>query len=194
MPSYEFPDNAFLEILPPTRMQELSFRIELDGAAAVPNGGINAVLATQDPGAPLSGTWPGLRALYREAVAELNAYAASQGAPDFASLDDEQKLAALNATDPRFVAAFLANLAEGMFCAPEYGGNRDLAGWRDYTYDGDSQPLGHTLYDATTETLYDRPDQPNQTLDPSRPNDGLEPAVETFVTAITLGQGGKRFF
>ncbi|MEW6270268.1 MAG: gluconate 2-dehydrogenase subunit 3 family protein [Thermodesulfobacteriota bacterium] len=194
MPSDDFPDDAFLEILPPTRMQELSFRIELLGAASVANGNVNAALAASDPGAPLTGTWPGLRALYRQAVVDLNAYATAQGAPDFASLDDAQKLAAMSAVDARFADAFLANLAEGMFSAPEYGGNRDLAGWRDYAFDGDSQPLGHTLFDATTETLYDRPDQPNQTLDPARPNDGLEPEVESFVATITLAQGGMRFF
>ncbi|HEY8517249.1 MAG TPA: gluconate 2-dehydrogenase subunit 3 family protein [Candidatus Binatia bacterium] len=193
-PSERFPENDFLDVLPLTRLQELSFRIELLGAASVPNGAVNAALAASDPDAPLTGTWPGLQALYRQAVVDLNAYAREQGAPDFAALDDAQKLAALNATDHRFVDAFLAHLAEGMFSAPEYGGNRGLAGWRDYTFDGDSQPLGHTLFDATTETLYDRPDQPNQTLDPARPNDGLEPEVERFVDVITRVQGGVRFF
>jgi hypothetical protein len=184
-PGDDHPENAFLEVLPPTRMQELSFRIELLGSDSVPNGAINA---------PIVPTTPGLQTLYRDAVAALNAYAAAQGVADFAALDDDAKLDAFAATEPAFQDAFLANLAEGMFGAPEYGGNRDTAGWRDYFYDGDSQPLGHTLYDAATDTLYDRADQPNQTLDPSRQNDGLEPAVEAFVTAITLGQGGKRFF
>jgi hypothetical protein len=156
----------------------------------VPNGSVNAGFGD----VPLGGTWPGLQTLYRLAVETLENYAAGLGAPDFAALDDEQKLAAFLRTDPRFRDAFLAHLAEGMFCAPEYGGNRDLAGWRDYAYDGDSQPLGHTLYDARSDTLVDRPDEPNQTLDPRRPNDGLEPVVEGFVDTITLAQGGKRFF
>lgn len=184
-PSDDFPEDAFLEILPPTRMQELSFRIELFGSASVPNGDIN------DPIVPAS---PGLHALYRDAIGSLNAFAAARGATDFTALDDDGKLAAFAAVDPVFRDAFLQNLAEGMFCAPEYGGNRDGAGWRDFTYDGDSQPLGHTFYDAASDTLRDRPDQPNQTLDPSRPNDGLEPTVESFITAVALSQGGKRFF
>jgi hypothetical protein len=184
-PSDDFPDNAFLEILPPTRMQELSFRIELLGSASVPNGEINA---------PLVPATPGLQTLYRDAVVTLNDFARAQGAASFAALDDAGKLAAFNATPPEFRDAFLAHLAEGMFCAPEYGGNRGTAGWRDYFYDGDSQPLGHTLFDASSDTLRDRPDQPNQTLDPNRQNDGLEPDVESFVTAVALSQGGKRFF
>lgn len=184
-PSADYPDNAFLEILPPTRMQELSFRIELLGSAAVPNGDLNA---------PIVPATPGLQTLYRDAVRALNAFARARGADAFTALDDESKLAALAAADVRFRDAFLANLAEGMFGAPEYGGNVDGIAWRDYSYDGDSQPLGHTLYDASSDTLRDRPDQPNQTLDPNRPNDGLEPLVESFITAVALSQGGKRFF
>ena len=184
-PSDDFPENSFLEILPPTRLQELSFRIELLGSASVPNGEINV---------PLVPATPGLQALYRDAAVTLDAFARAQGAETFAALDDAGTLAAFNETPPAFRDAFLEHLAEGMFCAPEYGGNRDAAGWRDYFYDGDSQPLGHTLYDAASDALYDRPDQPNQTLDPDRQNDGLEPAVESFVTAVALSQGGKRFF
>lgn len=184
-PSDDFPENSFLEILPPTRMQELSFRIELLGSASVPNGDVNA---------PIVPATPGLQALYREAVVMLGEFARAQGAESFAALDDTGKLAAFAATPPAFRDAFLEHLAEGMFCAPEYGGNRDTVGWRDYFYDGDSQPLGHTLYDAENDTLRDRPDQPNQTLDPARQNDGLEPMVESFITAVALSQGGKRFF
>ena len=184
-PSGKFPDDAFLDILPPTRMQELSFRIELLGSASVPNGDINA---------PIVPSTPGLQALYRSAIESMNAYAQQQGAADFVALDDAGKLAAFAATDAEFQNAYLENLAEGMFGAPEYGGNSDTSGWRDYFYDGDSQPLGHTFYDERTDSLVDRPDQPNQTLDPNRPNDGLEPTVESFVTAVALSQGGKRFF
>lgn len=184
-PSGKFPDDAFLDVLPPTRLQELSFRIELLGSASVPNGDINA---------PIVPSTPGLQALYRSAIESMNAYARQQGAADFLALDDDGKLAAFAATDQEFRDAYLENLAEGMFGAPEYGGNRDTVGWRDYTYDGDSQPLGHTFYDERTDSLTDRPDQPNQTLDPNRPNDGLEPDVESFINAVALSQGGKRFF
>lgn len=183
--SDDFPANSFLEILPPTRLQELSFRIELLGSASVPNGEINA---------PLVPATPGLQTLYRDAAVTLNDLARAQGAESFAALDDAGALAAFNATPPAFRDAFLEHLAEGMFCAPEYGGNRDGVGWRDYFYDGDSQPLGHTLFDASSDTLRDRPDQPNQTLDPDRQNDGLEPDVVGFMTAVALSQGGKRFF
>ena len=102
-------------------------------------------------------------------------------------------LAAFDRTPPAFREALVRHIAEGMFSAPEYGGNLDTVGWRDYGYDGDSQPLGHTLYDASG-TPRDRPDQPNQTIDPGDPADGFEPAVESFVELIARAQGGKRFF
>jgi len=55
-------------------------------------------------------------------------------------------------------------------------------------------PLGHTLFDRTTQTLRDRPDQPNQTADPNRPAGPFPPDIESFLTAITAAQGGRRFF
>ena len=178
-PSDHFPPDSFRDVLPLTRMQDLSFRIELFGSGSVPNGDINA---------PLVPSTPGLQALYRAGLAQL------QQSGDFSALDDTARLAAFAKTSQDFQTAVLTNLSEGMFSAPEYGGNTDTIGWRDYHYDGDSQPLGHTLYDDRDDTLRDRPDQPNQTLDPNLPNDGFEPSVTSFVQSIVLAQGGKRFF
>ena len=183
-PTTRFPDDDFLEIIPPTRMQELSFRVLLYGSGSVPNGNINA---------PIVPASPGLRQLYKDGIAALNAAAQAAG-KQFAALTDDEKLAAFKTTSSDFQNALLTHVAEGMFCAPEYGGNQDLRAWRDYFYDGDSQPLGHTLYNRVTDTLYDRPDEPNQTLDPRLPNNGLDPDVEQFVEAIVISQGGKRFF
>ena len=183
-PTRRFPRNRFLEPLPLTRLQEASFRIELFGSDAVPNANINA---------PILPPTPGLRALYLEGIAELESAAAEMGA-DFASLDDDQRLAAFGMTSPDFQEALLLHVAEGMFAAPEYGGNPDGIGWQQHQYDGDSQPLGHTLFDRTTQTLRDRPDQPNQTADPNRPAGPFPPDIESFLTAITAAQGGRRFF
>jgi len=50
------------------------------------------------------------------------------------------------------VSAFLSLLfehtIEGMYSDPEYGGNRGLAGWKDISYPGDSQPLGYTAVEV----------------------------------------------
>jgi hypothetical protein len=178
-PGDDFPHNDFGDALPLTRMQELAFRIELFGSDSVDNGDINA---------PLVEPWPGLRSLYRDtlqALGDLNV--------NPAELDDEEILALFGQTPSEFQTTLLRHVGEGMFGAPEYGGNVAGRGWSDYQYDGDSQPLGHTLFDADGAPR-DRTDQPNQIEDPNRPAITFAPEVEEFIDLITLAQGGKRFF
>jgi hypothetical protein len=183
--SNDFPDNQFLRILPMSRMQELAYRREFLGSEAIANGAINA---------PIVEHWPGIIHLYEQAILHLERAATELSAETFAQLNAAQQLKAFDATDKRFRSRFLEHLAEGIFCAPEYGGNTNLIAWRDYHYDGDSQPLGHTLYDSVTQTLYDRTDAPNQSIDQDAFNDPMSESVLQFVNAIALGQGGKRFF
>lgn len=183
--SENFPDNSFLQVMPMSRMQELAFRREFFGSDAIGNGLINS---------PVIEDWPGLHALYEQAVAQLASAASDAGVTDFAQLSAEQKLDAYNQTDRRFRTVFIEHLAQGMFSAPEYGGNTGLAVWRDYHYDGDSQPLGHTLFDSVAQTLYDRADSPNQTIDDDAFEDPMSDAVLQFVSAVSRGQGGKQFF
>lgn len=183
--SDNFPENSFVQVLPLSRMQELAFRREFFGSDAIANGAINA---------PIVERWPGLHALYEDALAQLASAAVTLGAGDFTALSAAQQLAAYGATDPRFRAVFVEHLAQGMFSAPEYGGNSGLVAWGDYHYDGDSQPLGHTLFDPVAGVLYDRVDSPNQTIDDDAFADPMSDAVLQFVGAITRGQGGKQFF
>jgi hypothetical protein len=183
-PGARFPANAFLEVLPLTRLQELAFRAWIEGPAAVPDALVTASLL---PAA-------GLRGVYRIGLAELETAARSAGAAEFAALDDAARLEAFDVTPGEFQEAVLAHLAEGMFCAPEYGGNRDGVAWRHYHYGGDSQPLGYTLFDRAQQRLYDRSDRPNQTLDPALPNDGFEPEVLALLEAMVRAQGGQRYF
>jgi hypothetical protein len=181
-PSRRFPENGFLHVLPPTRLQELSFRILLHGSGSVPDG---------DRNAPIVPSWPGLQAIYRGGLAGLDAAARAGG---FRALAPGARLAAFDASPPEFQEAFLTQLAEGMFGSPEYGGNPNGIAWRDYHYDGDSQPLGHTLYDRRTQTLYDRPDQPMQGPDPAEPSQDLDPEVEQILGSLISSLGGRRFF
>jgi len=44
---------------------------------------------------------------------------------------------------------------EGMYSAPEYGGNADLVGWQEIAWPGDRQPRG---YSDSQVTLSDGPD------------------------------------
>src|SRR5262249_36155069 len=100
-PSKKFPDDDFLDFVPPNRMQELAFRIELLGSASVPNGDINA------PTVPAT---PGAQALYRDAVVQLEQLAQQQGVASFAALSDADKLATFNKTPAEFKTAFLGHL------------------------------------------------------------------------------------
>jgi len=183
-PGERWPENGFLEILPPTRLQELSFRILLYGSGSVPGG---------DRNAPIVPSWPGLRALYRAGIADLEA-AAGGRARDFSALDFAARLAIFDAGAADFQEAFLTHLAEGMFGPPEYGGNPGGIAWRDYHYDGDSQPLGHTLFDRRTQTLTDRPDQPSLSPDPALPSGDLDPGVQALLASLVDALGGRRFF
>ncbi|MBK7977648.1 MAG: gluconate 2-dehydrogenase subunit 3 family protein [Deltaproteobacteria bacterium] len=180
-----FPANHFHDVLEPTRLQEAAFRIEFFGSDAVPNGNIN------DGAVP---TTPGWLALYHDGLAQLETLAQQEGLASYADGTPEQRLDFFDRTPKLFRDAVLDHLCEGLFCAPEYGGNRDQIAWRQYHYDGDSQPLGHTLFDPATGESRDRPDQPCQTLDPNLPNDGFERDIVTVLTIVTLAQGGKRFY
>lgn len=190
-PTGAFGPNRFEEILPLTRMQEAAFRILLYGSKAVPGGDVNDALL---------GEWPGLRTLYRASLADLEARARDLGAASLADLSGDALLALFDGAPEAFREALVTHLIEGMFCAPEYGGNRGLRGWRDYHYDGDSQPLGYSLFDRRTQTLRDRPDKPNQTIDPTDPAaakgaaDAFTPEVLATLEALVSARGGERFF
>ena len=43
-----------------------------------------------------------------------------------------------------FMALLFEHTIEGLYSAPEYGGNRGLAGWKDIGFPGDIQPRGYT--------------------------------------------------
>ena len=55
---------------------------------------------------------------------------------------------------------------EGCFSAPEYGGNRTGRGWRMLGLEGDSQPLGYSLYSRRDDAYHERPDHPMSTPNP----------------------------
>jgi hypothetical protein len=51
-------------------------------------------------------------------------------------------LAALSVST--FTALLFEHTIEGLYAAPEYGGNRGLVGWKDIGFPGDIQPRGYT--------------------------------------------------
>ena len=83
-----------------------------------------------------------------------------------ASPADQDKILA-NSEVSSFLSLLYEHTIEGMYSNPEYGGNRGLAGWKDISYPGDSQPAGYT------------PDEVER-------SDGLDPLDDTGVVADVL--------
>jgi hypothetical protein len=63
--------------------------------------------------------------------------------PDFTALGHQEQEDRLRSL-PDFVDLLYGHTCEGMYGAPEYGGNRNLAGWQAIGFAGDVQPRGWT--------------------------------------------------
>ena len=88
----------------------------------------------------LAGDYAPLVPLYRQGIRAVNRYARSKFARVFRSLSDELKDAVLAAFEKGAVSEFKnaaeffetvrCHVLEGVFCEPQYGGNKDMIGWR----------------------------------------------------------------
>ena len=78
---------------------------------------------------------------YRQGIATLDKLAGG----DFtkASGAKQDKILVMSALSD-FVSLLFEHTIEGLYAAPEYGGNRDLAGWKEIGFPGDIQPRGYT--------------------------------------------------
>ena len=54
-----------------------------------------------------------------------------------------------------FMTLLYEHTIEGLYCAPEYGGNRGLVGWKDIAFPGDIQPRGYTPDEVTGSDGHD---------------------------------------
>ena len=198
-PSGRFPRNDFKRSLALSRVEKLHWKALLDGSASVRGADFNdAVL----------GPLPGLRQIYREGVQELDTTSQAMFGGRFVDLAAEDQDAVLaDASNParhpqnprtgkNFFDVLLDHVAEGMFCAPEYGGNHRLAGWELVKFEGDNQPLGYSIYDETAATYRERPDHPMSTPNPDEVVGGvltpepLTPDAEGYASFIATILGG----
>lgn len=115
-------DASFEDFLPLSPLEERAWRIRIEGSRG-------------DPAREFNGPVPGWQHEYRAGLAALG--------PDFADQPPDEQDRRLDA-DPRFKALCYEHACEGAYGAPEYGGNRDLAGWRAIRFDGDVQPRGYS--------------------------------------------------
>jgi hypothetical protein len=105
-----------------TRLDELAWRTRIEGSLGLPEREWN-------------GPVTGLQERYREGLARLGA--------DFAAADGEEQDRRLR-DNGEFTALLYEHACEGMYGAPEYGGNRDGVGWSWIGFPGDVQPRGYT--------------------------------------------------
>ena len=90
---------------------------------------------------------------YRAGIKELDELAGG----DFTQASPPEQDGAL--TQSSFRPLLFEHAIEGMYCVPEYGGNRGLVGWADVKFPGDSQPRGYTAQQVSES------DGPDPTVD-----------------------------
>ena len=105
-----------------TRLDELAWRTRIEGSRGIPEREWN-------------GPVEGLQERYAAGLQLLGA--------DFADVDAEEQDRRLRRNE-QFTSLVYEHACEGMYGAPEYGGNRDRAGWSYIGYAGDVQPRGYT--------------------------------------------------
>jgi hypothetical protein len=118
---------GFEQFLPLSRVEELAWRTRIEGSRGIPEREWN-------------GPVRGWQEVYREGIAQLGA--------GFLDLDADAQDAALD-TVPELKQLLFEHACEACYGAPEYGGNRDLTGWRAIGYPGDVQPRGWTDEEVT---------------------------------------------
>lgn len=177
-PSNVYPENSFRHFLPLTREQQLSWRLLLYGSAGVPGGG---------PNDGLLGPVLGFRDLCREGLAQARQLA---GRPlselDAGEVDDVWRKLRRD-----FVSFVTQWVIEAAFGAPEYGGNRDLAGWKMIHVEGDVLPQGYSFYNEQTGRYQERPELPISTRDLRPDPDPMDAETILHLEFVVAALGGR---
>jgi len=104
-----------------TALDELAWRTRIEGSLGMPEREFNGPVV-------------GLQQRYRVGLASLGA--------DFASAPPGEQRRRLE-HNADFTTLLYEHACEGMYGAPEYGGNQHLVGWRYIGFAGDVQPRGY---------------------------------------------------
>jgi hypothetical protein len=105
-----------------SQLEELAWRTRIEGSQGIPEREWN-------------GPVEGLQERYAAGIAVLGG--------DFADVDAEEQDGRLRAHE-EFTRLVYEHACEGMYGAPEYGGNRNGVGWSYIGFAGDVQPRGYT--------------------------------------------------
>jgi Gluconate 2-dehydrogenase subunit 3 len=115
-------EAAFADFHRLTALDELAWRMRIEGSCGRPEREFNGPVV-------------GLQQRYREGLAALGGGFLALGPSD-----RDGRLRSL----PDFADLLYGHVCEGMYGAPEYGGNRNGSGWTAIGFDGDVQPRGWT--------------------------------------------------
>jgi len=113
---------SFGAFTPLSARDELAWRTRIEGSRGRPEREFNGPVI-------------GLQERYLEGLESLG--------EDFLDLDGEGQDDRLRSV-AEFTDLVYEHACEGMYGPPEYGGNRDLVGWRYIGFEGDVQPAGYT--------------------------------------------------
>ena len=89
---------------------------------------------------------------YRQGIATLDKLAGGDFTKASGAKQDE--ILVMSALSD-FVSLLFGHTIEGLYAAPEYGGNRGLAGWKEIGFPGDIQPRGYTADEVSRSDGHD---------------------------------------
>ena len=113
--------------MPLSPNEEIAWRTRVEGSRGL-------------PGREFNGPTRGWQDIYRAGIAALG--------DDFCSLAGDEQDRRLH-EQPELRRTLYVHACEGAYGAPEYGGNRALAGWHAIGFEGDVQPRGYTDDEVT---------------------------------------------
>jgi hypothetical protein len=114
--------SSFDQFMELSALEELAWRTRIEGS--------KGMVERERNGAVI-----GFQQQYREGIAALGR--------DFLDVTPDEQDTRLRA-QREFKQLLYVHACEGAYAAPEYGGNRGLAGWTAIQYGGDVQPRGYT--------------------------------------------------
>jgi len=89
---------------------------------------------------------------YGQGIATLDTLAGGDFAK--ASRTKQDKILVMSSVSS-FMLLLFEHTIEGLYAAPEYGGNRDLTGWKEIGFPGDIQPRGYTADEVSRSDGHD---------------------------------------
>jgi hypothetical protein len=139
-----YPDD-FARTSPLAAVEVLSWRTLLEGTR---DSAGKPIAERKWADVAAGGRYLGLQEQYVQGVTDLDSAAAQMFPPnkDFVSLTAQEQDVLIARPDITvgFPSLVFQHAAEGMYGAPEYGGNKDLVGWKYIGFPGDAQPRGYT--------------------------------------------------